>query len=169
LYQAVETGKLVRRSPIRSLGAPVRELYVTPEVARALDGDDAGFKHCPMVEIERLIAIFEAGYLVRCSMIGSHKKKPDFERLTDLEEVWVACARKPWMWQLRIMGRFLDKGVFIGLQIYERIFLGSPENYNKIASAIPDVWTSIFGVVPAFSARNVDDYLGGVVFDVDEI
>ena len=73
------------------------------------------------------------------------------------------------MGQIRILGRFLDVGTFVGLQIYDRGFLGTREKYRGIAEQIPAHWVQIFGGIPAFEGETLADYLGGVVRDVDEI
>jgi hypothetical protein len=165
----VETGRLVRRPPFRSLGQDLRHLYVTPEVAAGLDGVDDRFWQFPMLEMEKLIAIYCAGWAVRASPSGDNGKSPDMERLAGLDEVWAMCAKKPRIWQVRILGRFAAKGIFVGLQIFERSFLGTRDNYTRIASKIPVQWGSIFGNTQSFTALRVEDYLGGVVIDVDQI
>ncbi len=169
LYQAVETGRLVRRLPRRQGGQELRTLYVTPKIADGLDGKDEQFKYFPFLPMENLISIYCAGHAVQVSLTGDSSKKPDFERLSGLDNVWALCARKPRFWQTRILGRFLSKGVFVGLAMYERRWLGGRKQYNKFAEAIPEKWASIFGNVSVLNASTPDDYFSGVVIDVDDI
>ena len=146
----------------------MRRLFVTPDVNRILDGEDEKFKHLPMVETEAIIGRFCAGHLVTASLLGNGSAKPDFERLQDLDEVWVICARKPKMWQVRIFGRFISKGTFIGLGLHERGILGLRERYNAVASDVPSLWNDVLGNCVRYDATTVDEYFGGVYRDVDD-
>ncbi|MGX7873917.1 hypothetical protein ACVDG5_015230 [Mesorhizobium sp. ORM6] len=123
-----------------------------------------------MGEMERLISVFCAGWLVFVSLLGDpDKKKPDMERLKDLEEVWVICARTPRDDQVRLMGRFLKPDAFVGLALHERRWLGFFDNYNKTAEGVPSLWASALGNTLPFSATTVPEYLGGGLNrDVDE-
>ena len=141
---------------------------MTPDVNRILDGDDEKFKHLPMVETEAIIGRFCAGHLVTASLAGNSARKPDFEKLQDLDEVWAICARRPRMWQVRIFGRFISKGTFIGLGLHERGTLGLRETYNAVASDVPSLWNDLLGSCVRYDANTVDDYFGGVCRDVDE-
>jgi hypothetical protein len=167
LYQAVDTGKLVRRYPLRE-GENKRALYLTREICDGLDGRTAAFKNYPMVEMESLIGRFCAGYSIWTSLSGDYQHKPDFERLKGLDECWVMCARKPKIWQLRIFGRFVDCGVFVGTSMHERRLLGSKASYNLMASNLPNEWVSLVGNLEPLRAKSAQEYLGGVVRDVDE-
>lgn len=121
-----------------------------------------------MVETETIIGRFCAGHLVTASLSGNSALKPDFEKLQDLDEVWAICARRPRMWQVRIFGRFISKGTFIGLGLHERGILGMRETYNAVASDVPSLWNNVLGSCVRHSANTVDDYFGGVCRDVDE-
>lgn len=170
LYRAIETNHLVARQPLRSVGEPKRFLYVTPEVADGLDGNDPKLGHLPMGDMERLISNFCAGWLIAVSLLGDpDKKKPDMERLKDLDDVWVICARNPRHDQVRLLGRFLKAGVFVGMALHERRWLGFFNNYNKIAKGVPSLWVNALGNTLPFSATTVPEYLGGGLYrDVDE-
>lgn len=167
LFQAVETGRLLHRAPLKPVPA-VRKLYVTPEVNNILDGADEKFKHLPLLETEAVIGRFCAGHLVTASLAGIPDQRPDFERLQDLDEVWALCARRPKMWQIRIFGRFISKGTFVALGLYERVTLGLRVNYSAVASDIPGIWNETLGNCVRYDADSVDDYFGGVCRDVDE-
>lgn len=165
LFAAVDTGKLVRWEPIRP--AEARSIYVTPAVLTILEGDDPCFPSPPVKETETLMGRFCLGHLVTVSMIGLSTRKPDFEKLTDLDEVWALCARRPLMSQIRLFGRFIDQGVFVCLSFYERGFLGFWDTYNELASQTPNDWSQIFGTLSPFRGVTADDYFGYVVRDVD--
>lgn len=167
LFKAVETGRLVLREPLRPLPM-VRKMYLTPEVAKVLDGEDDKFKHLPTKETEVILGRFSAGHLVTVSMIGDNSKKPDFEKLSDLDEVWAVCARRPRMFQVRIFGRFIDKGIFIGTALHERRTLGIRQQYADLAAKVPDQWNAVLGDCVAFSANSALEYFGGICRDVDE-
>lgn len=121
-----------------------------------------------MHEMEKQIAIYAAGFLIAGSLLGTSSKKPTMEKLANLDEVWAMCARKPLAGQIRILGRFYERSIFVGLEIYNRGFLGSRENYHKVAEKIPDRWVDVFGSKPAHTGETLSDYLSGVVRDVDE-
>lgn len=169
LYQVTQTNRLVMRYPLRSMGENKRLLYVTPEVASGLDGKDDALKHLPMVEMETTIAQYCAGWAVTVSLIGDPEgKRPRIERLKDLDEVWVFCARKPRGDQVRMFGRFLDAGKFVALALHDRGFLGRASHYNTVAATIPKVWNNLFSSVQPLRASAASEYLRGNVRDVDE-
>lgn len=140
---------------------------MTPEVNTALDGKGE-LRGFPTVETESLIADFDAGRLIFASLAGSDQTRPDLERLRDLDEVWALCVRKPRPWQVRILGRFLDQGIFIGLAAHQRLNLGAAANYHQMASYIPAAWRQCLGSAEPYRAASVEEYLGGVWRDVDE-
>ncbi len=144
-------------------------LFVTPEINTILDGKHESYVHLPVVETEATIGRFCKGLLITASLLGNSKKRPDFERLRGLDEVWVICIRKPKMFQIRLFGRFACSGVFVATNLYERGDLGTEQNYNSLAALVPNAWTDIVGeLVPPMAATTVKEYLGGVVRDVDE-
>lgn len=167
LYQAVDTKRLVRYHPIRAT-SEMRLLYLTPKVASILRGEANEKIGFPGLETEVLVGRFCSGHLVTVSLLGSNTKSPDFEKLEGIDEVWAICARKPKSSQVRVFGRFAAPGVFVGLQMHERIDLASRYKYNSVASTIPQQWSDLFGNLDPFRATKVEDYFGGVVRNVDE-
>lgn len=169
LFQLTDTEQLILRKPRRPVNHK-RWIYLTPAIHRILDGDDDAFSYLPTYETETLIGRFSAGHLVTASLEGNSDLQPDIEKLIDLDEVWVLCARRPRLaWkQARLLGRFLDRSIFIGTGFYDRAFMGTRERYHEFASDVPRQWNDLFGETDPYRAKSVEDYLGGVWRDVDE-
>lgn len=78
--------------------------------------------------------MFAAGHLVTVS----RRSAPgvDLEQLEDQDEVWSLCFRRPrpgW----RLLGRFLERDVFVGLRLYERHFLRNRETTRDLLRKFP--------------------------------
>ena len=89
------------------------------------------------------------------------------EKLEIVDEVWALCFRSPppgW----RLLGRFLEPMVFVGLRLYERHELGTREKYTAKANEVINDWSQTFGPIPPFRAANLGSYVDGVFRDVDE-
>ncbi|MER8767383.1 hypothetical protein NKH63_01355 [Mesorhizobium sp. M0960] len=169
LYRAVETGRLVARPALNQKVEAKRFLYVTPNVYRGLAGKDPDLSHLPMAKMEELIAIFCFGWFVTASLKGDPDERgPDIERLHSVDEVWVICARKPRHVQVRLFGRFLDAGVFIGLGLHCRHWLGIKKNYSETVAGIPDLWGNTMGNAQPFRAATALEHVKGICRDVDE-
>jgi hypothetical protein len=142
-------------------------LLVTPIIADLLSGKDisSGF---PDYAADTIVGRYTAGHLVTVSLLGDpDKRKPDLERLENVHEVWALCFRKPrpgW----RILGRFVQRDMFVGLRAYDRHVLGKKSNYAKNAKAIPNDWTNLLGDAPVLFAATAGEYLSGVHRDVDQ-
>ena len=170
LYQAVQTHRLAQRYPLRAKGENKRFLYVTPMVRDGLAGTDPALSHLPMVEMELIIATFCAGYRLTASLLGNPKnKRPQIERLMGLDEVWAVCARTPSRKQVRMFGRFIEPGKFVGLQLHDRKALDDFKTYTRKASSVLGDWSSIFGALQPFRGSTLQEYLGEQVLDVDQI
>jgi hypothetical protein len=151
------------------LGATKRRLFVNAKVADGLDGKLPHLDF-PMANMESIIAQFCAGWGVSVSLKGDDTKRPDFEKLRDLDEVWAICARLPRSWQVRIFGRFAEPGTFVAFDINSRAWLGEVfGRYSDTASKVPGEWTRVFGAVPAMTALTPEAYFRGHVRDVDQI
>ena len=93
-------------------------------------------------------------------------KRPDLERLTDNDEAWAMCFRKPtpgW----RLLGRFVAKNVFVGLSLKDRLVLGRTATYDGFAKAMTRQWNESFPSLPVVRGNAWSDYVGGKVRDVD--
>jgi|HubBroStandDraft_4_1064222.scaffolds.fasta_scaffold758436_2 hypothetical protein len=154
---------MVLRQPLRPVADPVRAILIWPDVNRMLDGTDQrlGF---PDRAADRLIGQFIAGHYVSVSQ----KSAPgvDLERLERVDEVWVLCFRAPrpgW----RLMGRFIEPKVFVGLKLYERGELGAIANYTARADDVIKEWNAVIEREP-FRSPDLGAYVGGVFNDVDQ-
>jgi hypothetical protein len=164
LVRALREKTLLERIPLKPVGEAKRYILVTPEIAALLDGR-ALFGAFPSLAAEKLIGRFSAGYLVTVSRKVT-RLKPDIERIVGFEEVWALCVRTPrpgW----RILGRFYERDVFVALRPWEKNHLIT--KYPEAAREVIDDWQRLFGprVVPQRSG-SVNEYLSGVVRDVDE-
>lgn len=154
------------RPPLRPLhaAAPSRHVLVTPEIDALLDGHVA-LGEFPDWEAERLIGKFSAGWLVTVSRQRT-QKRPDLERLEGFHEIWALCPRRPrpgW----RILGRFYERGVFVGLRAWPKDRLAG--RYGEATAEVVDDWEEIFGSQPAHTGKNLIDYVGpGLFQDVDQ-
>jgi hypothetical protein len=142
----------------------VRALVVTPNVADHLDGKkiNSGF---PDAAAETIVARYLAGHL----MTVSRKSAADveLERLENVDEMWSLCFRRPrpgW----RLLGRFLERDLFIGLRIYDRNVLGNIPNYTKLATDTIGDWKEKFGAIEPIRSTDLADYLSGVYRDADQ-
>jgi len=88
--------------------------------------------------------------------------KPDLVRLAGYDEIWELCFRYPkpgW----RLFGRFLEKGVFVGLELHDRHML----DHGKVAISIVQKWNEIFPELDPITSNHLSDYLGEIWRDVD--
>lgn len=115
---------------------------------------------------DRVIGWFIAGWRLRVSRKSA--KNVDLEQLEDLDDVWALCFREPkpgW----RLLGRFLEQDVFVGIRLYERTYLGNKKNYHRIASEIPSSWEAELASLQPLRSTELSAYLSGSVYvDVDK-
>jgi hypothetical protein len=124
---------------------------------------DTGF---PDFRANRTVAIFQAGQFVTISLVGDlGKKRPDLERLTDLDEAWAMCFRAP-MPGWRLLGRFAAKSVFVGLSLLDRHTLNGNRTYAGYAQAMIDKWEEDLPGIEPVRGLTWQDYLDGTVKDV---
>ncbi len=154
---------LVERRPLRPLGATIRRLSVSTEVADLLDGRTQ-FGSFPALEAERMIGIFCAGQYFTLSR-KKNEVRPDLEMLEGFNEVWSLCLRKPvpgW----RLLGRFIQKDHLILLRGWDKRELF--KQYPTAAQQIIDDWKNLFETEVAHSGEWYSGYLSGVIRDADE-
>ncbi|HVY20458.1 MAG TPA: hypothetical protein VHA70_10320 [Bauldia sp.] len=121
----------------------------------------------PDVQGAVFVTNFVGGGLVSASLRGDpNKNRPDMERLVDLDEVWVACFRRPRDNQWRLMGRFVRQNVFIGLSLYRRRELVDGA-YAKKAAEFITRWNSLLAAASVVRSDFVADYLSKPTMDVD--
>ncbi len=103
-------------------------------------------------------------------MVSEQKKEwgknngPQLERIHGVEEVWAMCYRTPppgW----RLFGRFLAKGVFVGLTLLEKHDLVG--KYEEIGKDVISKWKNLFDIDP-IKSDNLEDYIGHVWVNRDQ-
>jgi len=135
---------------------------IWPEISELLDGADVGTGF-PHRSADALIGTFIAGHLL---LLSQRSSNADMEKLEIVDEVWALCFRAPrpgW----RLLGRFLEPRVFVGLRLYERHQLGSRKKYSAKANEVINDWNKALGSIPPFRANALGTYVGGVFRDVD--
>jgi hypothetical protein len=163
LLEALQKKLLLEREPLRSLGDFKRHVLLDPRIDALLDGHVA-FGVFPATSAERLIAEFSAGWLLRVSRKRT-KWRPNLEQLEGYDEVWALCPRRPppgW----RILGRFYDKDVFVGLRAWDKGVLYS--RYAEAAQEVIEDWNELFGNQPPHRGQGIGDYVSPVWEDIDE-
>ena len=90
-----------------------------------------------------------------------------FERLEGVGEIWGACFRKPkpgW----RLFGRFVAKDTLVLSVGFDRLTLASASNYQSLAVASAQDLNARFPALPTHSGGAAADYIGGLIYDMDE-
>jgi hypothetical protein len=154
--------KLFAHKQLKPIEIHVRRLYVTLEISDLLDGKTR-FGQFPDREAEVLIGIFCSGQLLRISR-KKNDHLPDLERLEGYHEVWSLCPRKPkpgW----RILGRFIEKNRLVLFRAWDKNRLA--RRYDVAAKEVIEDWEKKFGAKPPCTGPELNDYLSGVIKDVD--
>lgn len=161
---AVRAG-LVLRPPRRERLELKRRMYLTPDISAALDGRPTStyFAHGPA---DAKITDFLRGARIDVSREKRSWKgpKPDLVKVVGHDEVWEFCFRAPkpgW----RLFGRFLDRTVFVGLQLRDKLDTGN--DYDPIAVDVLRDWARLFPDVEPVRSEEIDDYVGFVWRDLD--
>jgi hypothetical protein len=154
----------VERIPLRPLANPARSLLLKPEIGDILDGVDVrlGFPHR---EADKIVGRYVAGYLL--SVTRKSAEDADLEQLEDLDDVWALCLRKPRP-GYRLLGRFLERNMFVGLRLYDRHTLDGKIVYTARAAEIIDDWKRDLGSIEPLRSQDLNAYLSGVFRDVDQ-
>lgn len=136
-------------------------MLVPKEVGDMLDASEPYF---PRATVEALFARFCAGQF----MTVTRKKgvRADLERLENVDEVWSMCFRTPRPGG-RLLGRFLDRDVFVGLSIHYREDLAGRKYEARAADAV-DIWNSKVAPATPVRSNQLSDYLGHTYRDLDE-
>jgi hypothetical protein len=154
----------VERVPLRPLANPARSLLLKPEIRDILDGSDVrlGFPHR---EADKIVGRYVAGYLL--SVTRKSAEDADLEQLEDLDDVWALCFRRPRP-GYRVLGRFLERDMFVGFRLYDRHTLDGKKVYTARAAEIIHDWKRDFGSIDPLRSKDLTAYLGGVFRDVDQ-
>jgi hypothetical protein len=142
-----------------------RTLWLSREIDDALSGV-AGISDFFDPRFGALVERYIAGLYVTGSMQGDPRKLgPDFERLLNVDEVWVMCFRAPRFNQWRVMGRFIAHNEFVGLALYQRRFLDGEHKYQGYAEAFVSHWANSLPRAPIFRGSAIEDYISKPVRD----
>jgi len=153
---------------LRTIPDKRRHLYVTEEIATILDGVPAP-THFAAGLANAKITAFLAGRMMAVSREDRKWKKhhePDLVKLVGHDEVWELCFRVPapgW----RLFGRFLERGVFVGLVLIDRHEVAG--RHDEIAELVKSRWSSKLPHLDPISSTDLDDYVGWVWRNVDEV
>lgn len=160
---AVRAG-LVPRAPLRIHVGSSRRLYVTPEIARILDGPNH-LRRFSRQAAERKIGEFLLGWQISISRRNRRWKwndAPDLVRLEGHDEIWELCFRDPRP-GYRLFGRFIETGVFIGLELHDR----ETVNHENVSASIISRWNEVFPGLDPIRSDDLGEYVGGVWRDID--
>jgi hypothetical protein len=120
-----------------------------------------------IVDLPKIKSVLQrhiAGLYVTGSLRGDPKKRqPDFERLENLDEVWVMCFRQPKFEQWRLIGRFAAFNVFVGLALFRREFLDGDAKYHRTGQDFAVRWPT--ADIPVLRGITIEDYLSMPVRD----
>lgn len=137
---------------------------MAPEVRDFLDNPPPEFVS---LQFNIVLEKFVRNYLVTASFAGTSHKTIAFERLRDVDEVWVMCVRKPNVGQWRFFGRFVAPGLFVILTQKSRIECGTKEQYAACIDEFLDRWLAVFGNHECLRANNCEGCFGEMVSDYD--
>lgn len=147
--------------PPRKLPHVVGKILVTPEVDALLKAIDPYF---PRAEAAIVMSRFCSGqFLTVARTMGP---EADLKQLMEVDEVWALAFRKPKSFgQGRLLGRFLERDLFVGLGLYLRDELAGDAYAEKAADAVA-LWRERIDWEPIKSA-HLDDYLSFDYRDLD--
>jgi hypothetical protein len=135
-----------------------RVLLVSEEINRELK------KIVVLPKIRSVLQRYISGLYVTGSMRGDpDSRHPDFERLENIDEVWVMCFRQPKFDQWRLMGRFADSNAFVGLAFFRRAFLNGTKKYHGLAQQFLTRWPTTD--IPVHHGNVIEDYMSQPVRD----
>lgn len=151
----------VERIPLRLTGPRLRRVLVAPEIDAMLNTNTPYF---PRASAEALITSFCAGHMV--SVSRRMEVSADLKRMVGPDEVWTMCFRRPRPGG-RMLGRFLERDVFVGMGLYLREDLAGAA-YAEKARIIVDSWAERTEGLPYLGSAALSDYLGHVYMDRDQ-
>lgn len=118
----------------------------------------------PRAEANIVMARFRAGEFITVSR--ATEPHADLKRMIDVDEVWVLCFRKPRSGgQGRLLGRFIEKDVFVGLAAHLRDDLGGAAYANRAGDAI-SLWDDQINCT-VLRGESLGDYLSPNFRDMD--
>lgn len=127
-----------------------------------LDADTPQF---PRAWVAVALDEFRTGWMV--SVSRREKPQADFKLLKDVDEVWAFSFRKPKDWQARLLGRFVQKNIFVGIDFRLREALGTKEQYHAAAEKVAEGWDAATGGIKPLRSLLNSDYVSDPILDLD--
>jgi len=164
IEEAKEAFGLSELSSFGQQGSEVRHIIVAQSVQDFLNNPPADFVYLQYAIIHEN---FVLNRLVVASLRGKSNKTIAFERMRDVDEVWVMCVRKPKHEQWRFFGRFVAPGLFVVLIQKSRIECGTNEQYAACIEEFQAKWLEVFGDDACMREDSLEAYFGAMVVDYD--
>lgn len=159
-FYVVKSGFVVWQPP-RALHHVVGKILLTPEVDGLLKANDPYF---PRAEAAIVMSRFCSGQFL--TVARTMEPEADLKRLVDVDEVWALAFRKPRSFgQGRLLGRFLERDVFVGLGLYLRDDLAG-DAYSERADDAVALWQQRIKWEPVRS-DDLEAYLSSDYRDLD--
>ena len=136
---------------------------VTQTIAELLDAPTPPF---PRYTAAVSMDTFRAGHNV--TVTRAVHGKADFKLLQNVDELWAFAIRKPRDFQARLLGKFVQKDIFVATEIHLRSDLDNHANYHAMAVEAASKWDAITGGIKPLRSTSNSDYLGYSVRDMDE-
>lgn len=150
------TGALVEPQVPRAPVALVRELWVSPSVARRIESD---IYSTALLVVGR----FRQGHVVRMALTQptDPKAQVDLKRLDNVDEVWtMRFTNKPFDSGWRVLGRFIRPNIFVGLCAADRrMLIGT--GYKRAIKGFLFEWDLMLTGTPIVRGQVCGDYLTG--------
>lgn len=148
----------------RCAQAKRRIMLVTRDIADALDGTSApsGFPDAGAATINDRYMI---GHMI--SMSRTRSRDAVLKQIEGADAVWSFAYRTPkpgW----RLLGRFLERDVFVGLSLQSRGFLGRVRDaFTDEAGAVVRSWEHLLPGLDPVRSRAFNDHLTDPIWDFD--
>lgn len=145
-------------------GKEARRLFVMPAVRQFLENPPPDFVRLQFAIIHERYVLNQ---IVVASILGSSNQQVMFERMKDVEEVWMLCVRKPGHAQWRFFGRFVEPGVFVVLMHKSREECGPYDHFQVVIAEFQALWAEVFEDALYLKGVTCEDYFGEMVSDYD--
>lgn len=139
-------------------------IFVTQEIATVLEGKGsvAGF---PEAEASAVNDRFMVGHVISLSLERS--KTAVLKKVDGVHAVWSLAYRRPkpgW----RLLGRFLEKDVFVGLRLSSRTTLGRDLTaFTESARDVVADWQILLPGLDPEDSADADQILSPLYWDLD--
>ena len=139
-----------------------RTVYVLPDILAKIRAPD----HEPMfprASAEALVSRFRSGGLV--SVSRQMEVKADLKRMVGVDEIWTLCFRSPRPGG-RLLGRFIDQDIFVGLGLFTREELGG-NAYTERGNEAVATYERLLPNSPTVRSAELGDYMSQFYKDLD--